>query len=176
VHLADGAEAYVTPVSDTCVGVAFLWRETSGAAGESPWARLSRKFPWLEERLEDASPISRIRGAGPLERESRARTRDRFALVGDAAGYVDAITGEGISLSLLSAAALVRVLPEAMVRGADRAALAPYEREFARIFRKYATVTKMVLAVARHRATRRGAVRALRRFPRIFDRILSWVT
>jgi 2-polyprenyl-6-methoxyphenol hydroxylase-like FAD-dependent oxidoreductase len=176
VHLADGAEAYVTPVSDTCVGVAFLWRETAGGSRESPWDRLARKFPRLIERLDDASPTSRIRGAGPLERASRARTRDRFALVGDAAGYVDAITGEGISLSLLSAAALARVLPEALVRGADRAALAPYEHEFARIFRTYAMVTKMVLAVARHRVTRRGAVLALRRFPRLFDRILSWVT
>ena len=81
----------------------------------------------------------------------------------------------GSRCPLLSAAALARVLPEALVRGADRAALAPYEREFARIFRTYATVTKMVLAVARHRATRRGAVLALRRFPRVFDRILSWV-
>jgi flavin-dependent dehydrogenase len=89
---------------------------------------------------------------------------------------VDAITGEGISLSLLSAAALARVLRDAVSRGASRAALAPYEREFARLFRTYALVTRAVLAVARHRTSRRRAVLVLRRFPRLFDRILSWVT
>jgi 2-polyprenyl-6-methoxyphenol hydroxylase-like FAD-dependent oxidoreductase len=176
VHLGDGAEAYVTPVSDTCVGVAFLWSEAPGpSVAESPWARLSQKFPKLMDRLDGAPPSSKIRGAGPLERASRARTRDRFALVGDAAGYVDAITGEGISLSLLSAAALARVLPDALARGVDRAALAPYERESARLFRTYALVTKIVLAVARRRAVRRRAVLVLRRFPELFDRILSWV-
>jgi 2-polyprenyl-6-methoxyphenol hydroxylase-like FAD-dependent oxidoreductase len=177
VHLGDGAEAYVTPVSDTCIGVAFLWRETADTAtGESPWERLARKFPRLMEQLEDAPPISRIRGAGPFERTSRARTRDRFALVGDAAGYVDAITGDGISLSLLCAEALVRILPDALVRGADRASLAPYEREFARLFGRYAGITRTVLAVARRPWARRRALLLLRRFPRLFDGILSWAT
>jgi 2-polyprenyl-6-methoxyphenol hydroxylase-like FAD-dependent oxidoreductase len=176
IHLGDGAEAYVTPVSEACVGLAFLWRELpSPPAHGSPWDRLARKFPRLMELLQEASPISSIRGAGPLERVSRARTRDRFALVGDAAGYVDAITGDGISLSLRSAEVLARVLPDALVRGADRRALAPYEREFARLFRSYALLTRFVLAVARRPRMRKRALRVLRRFPRLFDGVLSWV-
>ncbi len=101
------------------------------------------------------------------------RTLHRFALVGDAAGYVDAITGEGVSLSLLSAAALARVLPDALARGADRASLAPYEREFARLYRSYALLTRAVLAIARRPRVRRGALLVLRRFPRLFDCALS---
>jgi 2-polyprenyl-6-methoxyphenol hydroxylase-like FAD-dependent oxidoreductase len=182
IHLGDGAEAYVTPVSEACVGVAFLWegrraeRASVQADGpSSPWNRLERKFPRLMDRLAGAPPSSRIRGAGPFERASRARTRDRFALVGDAAGYVDAITGEGISLSLLSAAALGRILPDALVRGAERAALLPYERESARLFRKYELLTRAVLALARRPRARRRALLVLRRFPRAFDALLSWV-
>jgi flavin-dependent dehydrogenase len=177
VHLADGAEAYVTPVAVDSVGVAFLWSEASEAfearALEPPWHRLERKFPALMQKLEGAAPHSRIRGAGPLERASRARTADRFALVGDAAGYVDAITGEGISLSLLSAAALARILPDAIARNADRAALAPYERDFARLFGKYALLTRAVLAIARRPRVRKGALLVLSRFPWLFDRALS---
>src|SRR5205085_5328271 len=130
-----------------CVGVAFLWAEgrpgrETDARCEAPWDRLARKFPALMAHLDGAAPHSRIRGAGPLARASRARTLHRFALVGDAAGYVDAITGEGVSLSLLSAAALARVLPDALARGADRASLAPYERAFARLYRSYALLTR----------------------------------
>jgi menaquinone-9 beta-reductase len=157
-------------VSTDCVGVAFLWSEPEhapsvGGASESRWESLQRLFPSLAGRLEGATPCSRIRGAGPLQRASRARTRDRFALVGDAAGYVDAITGEGISLSLLSSIALARILPDALRQGATRRALAPYERDFARLYRRYAFATRAVLAI----------LRAFRRFPRSFDWLISRV-
>jgi 2-polyprenyl-6-methoxyphenol hydroxylase-like FAD-dependent oxidoreductase len=192
IHLAAGAEAYVTPVSSDCVGVAFLWSESDRDAGddscqpglseasdenrpESRWDCLQRLFPRLAARVEGAEPCSRIRGAGPLERVSRARTSDRFALVGDAAGYVDAITGEGISLSLLSAAALARILPDALGQGASRAALAPYERDFARLFRRYALATRGVLAIVRRPGLRRDILRAFRRFPRSFDWLIGHV-
>ena len=187
VYLGVDAEAYVTPVSSDCVGVAFLWSEStdqlarshgspasdSTALPEARWHRLERRFPRLVARLEGAVPCSKIRGAGPLERASRARTSDRFALVGDAAGYVDAITGEGISLSLLSSAALARILPDALSRGADREALAPYEREFARLFRSYALTTRAVLSIVRRHRLRRGMLLMLRRFPRLFDSLLA---
>ncbi|HMI86876.1 MAG TPA: NAD(P)/FAD-dependent oxidoreductase [Polyangiaceae bacterium] len=176
IHLAMGAEAYVTPVSTDCVGVAFLWAEaTNEGLGESRWESLQRLFPRLAARLEGAIPCSRIRGAGPLDRASRARTSDRFALVGDAAGYIDAITGEGISLSLLSSVALARILPDALRHGASRAALAPYERDFARLFRRYAFATRGVLAVVRRPALRREILRVFRRFPRSFDWLVGQV-
>jgi flavin-dependent dehydrogenase len=124
-------------------------------------------------RLDGAIPDSKLRGAGPFERASRARTSDRFALVGDAAGYVDAITGEGISLSLLCAASLGRALPDALARGADRRALVPYEKEFARLFREYAFVARAVLAIARRPRLRRRFLVLLQRFPALFDALLA---
>jgi flavin-dependent dehydrogenase len=177
IHLGQGAEAYVTPVADDCVGVAFLWGESEKAARPDPvenrWQELLRKFPRLRHLLDGAPAASKLRGAGPFERSSRTRVLDRFALVGDAAGYVDAITGEGISLSLLSAAALARVLPDAITRGADRTSLAPYDREYVRLFRRYAFLTRSVLAIVRRPRVRRSAVLALRRSPAMFDWLLA---
>jgi len=186
VHLSKDVEAYVTPVSSDCVGVAFLWTDTERGRApnrarerdpqltpEARWRKLLCEFPQLAPLLESGPPCSKIRGAGPLERAARARTSDRFALVGDAAGYVDAITGDGISLSLLSAAALTRILPDALVRGADRDTLAPYEREAARLFRRYAATTRAVLSIIRRPRLRRGSLLFLRRFPAVFDFILS---
>ena len=181
VHLAPDAEAYITPVSDSCIGVAFLWAERDVPSASLPgvhpsearWQRLKRKFPRLEPMLESAVPCSSLRGAGPFARSARCCTKDRFALVGDAAGYVDAITGEGISTSLLSAMALARILPDALRQGAHRGTLAPYEREFARIFGKYARTAHAVLAVVRRPRLRRGILLSLARFPRLFDELLA---
>ena len=97
VHLGARAEAYVTPISRDRIGVAFLWEGThaDGAPPTEPdradrgvgkWHQLERRFPELSRRLEGAAPDSEVRGAGPFDRASRARTGDRFALVGDAAG------------------------------------------------------------------------------------------
>lgn len=56
----------------------------------------------------------------------RARAH-RTALVGDAAGYVDAITGEGLSLGFEQARLLAEVLPDAVAHGATGQTLARYE-------------------------------------------------
>ena len=108
VHLSDGAEAYVTPVGLQRVGVAFLWEDRRLQPPISA-ETLRDRFPILAEKLGGAELDSSARGAGPLARAARARTADRFALLGDAAGYVDAITGEGLSLALICAASRRRI-------------------------------------------------------------------
>jgi menaquinone-9 beta-reductase len=94
-------------------------------------------------------------------------------LLGDAAGYVDAITGEGVSLALACAEALAGVLPEALARGATAGTLAPYVRAFRREFRRYEWLTRSVLALARRPRLRRPIVRLLGRSPRAFDAVLA---
>ncbi|TAM48726.1 MAG: NAD(P)/FAD-dependent oxidoreductase [Acidobacteria bacterium] len=172
VHLARGVEAFVTPAGAGRVGVAFLW-EKDRIAGPVSFARLLERFPAVAERIAGAPADSQPRGAGPLAQAVRARTADRFALVGDAAGYVDAITGEGLSLALECGRALGEGLPLALARGATRAALAPYERFAAHEFRRYAVVCRTVLGLARRPLLRRGALRILGRHPRLFDRLVA---
>jgi flavin-dependent dehydrogenase len=173
VHLSEAAEAYVTPVGARRVGVAFLWDDARVPRPVS-MKRFQARFPALAERIDGAQLDSRPRGAGPFARSALARTADRFVLIGDAAGYVDAITGEGLSLAFCGAAALGRILPEAIARGATRDALAPYEREYAQLFRRYAWVTRAVLALARHPALRRRVLRGLAHHPKAFQSLLHW--
>lgn len=107
VHWGPRAEAYVTPIADDMVGVAVLSSE------RTPYTTQLRQFPELCARLAGAEPASDVRGAGPLRQRTVAPSCGRVMLVGDASGYVDALTGEGISLGLAHGRAAV----DAITRG-----------------------------------------------------------
>jgi len=172
VHAVAGLQAYVTPAGAERVGVAFLW-DRGAVGGPVSVPALLARFPALAERLAGAPADSPPRGAGPLAQAVRGRAADRVALVGDAAGYVDAITGEGISLALGGARALAAVLPGAIERGAGRASFAGYERSAARAFRRYAIACDLVLHLARRPPRGAAVLRLLGRHPRLFDRLIA---
>ena len=104
VHWSRHAEAYVTPVSDDLVGVAVLT-----GAGTS-YEEVLTAFPALQARLRGATPATDVRGAGPSRQRVTAVRQGRVLLVGDAAGYVDALTGEGLASGLASARAAIQSL------------------------------------------------------------------
>jgi flavin-dependent dehydrogenase len=171
VHFAAGVEAYVTPAGAKRIGVAFLWED--GALGGKPgFANLLERFPALAARLADAPVDSTPRGAGPLRHDVHTRVLDRFVLLGDAAGYVDAITGEGLSLAFTSAAALADVLPKALDAGATAVSLAPYARAVGSAFSDYARSAKALVWMARHPRLRRFAIERMIAHPAIFERAL----
>ena len=173
VHLSDGVEAYVTPTGANRVGVAFLWED--GALAETPdFDELLSRFPVLGESLAGAEPDSRVLGAGPLRQAVRSRTVRRAALVGDAAGYVDAITGEGLSLGFAQARLLAEVLPAALALGATRQALARYETESATAFRRYARLANALLWLSRRPRVRRFTMNGLMAAPAAFGVVLRW--
>jgi len=152
VHWSHRAEAYVTPVAEDLVGVAVL-----GEAG-ARFEDLLADFPLLLERL--AGSRSRVRGAGPLRQRARARSAGRVLLVGDAAGYVDALTGEGIALGLGQARAAVACVAAGR---ADR-----YEQVARRLGRRHELLTHLLLQATSHSAVRRRLVPAATRLPRLF--------
>ncbi len=154
VHWAPTAEAYVTPVADDLVGVAVLTDR------REPLDVLLADFPALADRL-GGRPLSRVRGAGPLRQRSRARVQGRVLLVGDAAGYVDALTGEGIVMGLAQARAAVA----AVVAGRP----AGYERDWRRITWRSSLLTAGLLTATRHPALRARLVPAAVRLPRVFE-------
>jgi len=104
VHWGRRAEVYVTPVATDTIGVAVL--TNSGGS----FADHLRDFPELAARLDGADASSTLRGAGPLRQSARARATGRILLVGDAGGYVDALTGEGLAVGLAQASAAVEAL------------------------------------------------------------------
>lgn len=173
VHFTTGVEAYVTPAGAERVGVAFLWGDSVKAPGKRSFDALLSRFPVLQRQLEGTAPDSEARGAGPLARRARSRVADRFVLVGDAAGYVDACTGEGLSLAFTCAEALGGLLPDALAQGATARALAPYERAFGRAFRKYAWTAHALLMLSRRPRARQAMLHFLSRRPELFERMLA---
>lgn len=170
VHFAPGLEAYVTPAGTQRVGVAFLWRD--GVLEKPSFEALLARVPFLAKRLEGAAYDSEARGAGPLLQRVKARTKPRFALVGDAAGYVDAITGEGLTLAFECAHALAKVLP-AMAEG-DASARHAYEQVSARLFSRYARLANCLLQVAARPTIRRALFSLLSRSPKAFESALRF--
>ena len=161
VHWVDGTEAYVTPVGSEEVGVALL------SSGEpAGFEDMLNKFPSFRERLDGAPVVSEAKGAGPFRQRVRRRYRDNLALVGDAAGYLDAITGEGLSLAFHCA----RSLAETVAEGRR---LASYEKEYRRLSRTYSWMTGLLLTVARQPWLRRRVIATLARKPELFDRLLA---
>jgi flavin-dependent dehydrogenase len=169
VYFAEGAEAYVTPVGPRRVGVAFLFERGEHVRFEE----LRSRFPALEARLDGARPDTEVRGAGPLARRARARVADRLVLLGDAAGYLDAVTGEGLSLAFGCAIDLAAMLPEAIARGAGAAALREYEAAWRRRYRVYAAWTSLMLQLARRGGLRRTALRLAGALPGAYARIVG---
>lgn len=160
VHWGDGFEAYVTPVAPDEVGVAFLWSDR-----KADWDELLDGLPKLRERLAGAPVRSRDRGTGPLRQRVTGVVRGNVALVGDAAGYVDAITGEGLSVALHQAHALA----EAVAQGD----LAAYGRQCRSLDRTARWLTELLLGLQERPLLRRRAFRALARDPELFDRFLA---
>jgi flavin-dependent dehydrogenase len=151
------------------VGVAFL--HAPGLSGDP--RRLLETFPAVAARVAGAAEASAPRGAGPFDQSTRARVADRLVLLGDAAGYVDAITGEGLSLAFGCAGDLAALLPAALAGGAGAAALAPYEAAWARRFRPYAAWTRLLLALAKRRLVRRSVLALAAAAPAPFERLVA---
>ncbi|HYZ68918.1 MAG TPA: NAD(P)/FAD-dependent oxidoreductase [Mycobacterium sp.] len=153
VYWSDDAEAYVTPVADDCVGVAIL---TSRKGGFD--AHLA-SFPGLQERVR-CHAHGPDRAAGPLRQKVSQRCAGRVLLVGDAAGYVDALTGEGLGIAFGAAQLLVDCV------AADRPQ--DYDRSWRRMSRQYRLLTAAVLHASQSPAVRTRIVPAAARFPGVF--------
>jgi len=174
VHWSAGAEAYVTPIGPRCVNLAFLWQEDA-LAEKASFESLLDGFPALSERVRGAPVESEARGAGPLARRVKSRAAPGLALIGDAAGYVDAITGQGLSLAFTSAERLVRLLPRDLREPALTQALRRYDRSLRADWLRYALPARGLLALARRPKLRHSALSVLQRHPAWFSMLLRAV-
>lgn len=179
VHFSPGVEAYVTPVSGNQVGVAMLWDRdrSSPISGGRLMEDLLAHFPTLQHRLRRARPTSFRAAAGPLLQPARAAVRDRVLLIGDAAGYIDALTGEGISLALVEARALGSIIAPALrTRGSGAlwdGALQDYARAVTEITRPYRQLTRLLLWAGRHPVLVERLVAAFAEDPLLLQHFLS---
>lgn len=154
VTWAERAEAYLTPVAPDLVCVALL------AGTQGPFDTQLTAFPALAARLARGEPTSSVRGAGAMHQHVRGRVRGRVLLVGDAAGYIDPLTGEGIAVSLVSARELVGCL--ARDRPQD------YERAWQRATWRSRYITAALLWARRRPGIGRAVVPVAARLPNVF--------
>jgi flavin-dependent dehydrogenase len=160
VYWADHAEAYVTPVGPEKVGVALLSSETP-----VDFDRFMDRFPLLRARLEGAPVVTRDRGAGPFGQRPVAVIRENIALVGDASGSLDPITGEGMSIAFAQAHALIQSLK----RGRSEE-YAVAHRGISRVPR---FLTALLLVVEPHPRLRRQMVRTFAVHPSLFGDLVD---
>ncbi|MCI0343928.1 MAG: NAD(P)/FAD-dependent oxidoreductase, partial [Chloroflexi bacterium] len=91
-------------------------------------------------------PLDEVTGVAPLGHDIRRRSGPGWLLVGDAAGFLDPFTGEGLHRAIRSAELAAEVLDGALRRGerAGATALDAYDRAMRERFRSKDLVTRIV--------------------------------
>lgn len=159
VHWARTGEAYVTPVADNTVGVAVL------TANRGPFEGHLAHFPELAARLAGAEPASSVLGAGPFAQRVTSRASGRVLLVGDAGGYVDALTGEGLAVGFAQAQVAVR----AILAGQPSA----YPRLARQVTWRSTALTRGLLLATQPEWGRRATLRVAVALPSVFQGAVS---
>lgn len=160
VHWVRSAQAYVTPVSETTVCCVFISAQRFGSSEQA-----LALFPALKERLGSASTSGTPMGAVTFSRKLRRVTSGKVALIGDASGSVDAITGEGLALCFRQALALADAL-----KAGD---LALYENAHAHLLRLPRFMSRAMLLMDRHPLALARTFKSFERSPNLFPHLLK---
>jgi menaquinone-9 beta-reductase len=160
VHWGARCQGYATAVSADQVCVAV--------ASRNPNLRVEdalEELPWLRARLRGAETVSAERGAVTGNRRLKRVWRDNIALIGDAAGTVDAITGEGLGLSFSQAV----VLAECLKSGN----LDAYQREHRRLMLRPLLMARLMLTLDGRPRLQHRTLQVFRKRPEIFKHLLA---
>jgi flavin-dependent dehydrogenase len=160
VYWGNNCQIVVTPVrrDEVCLVV----------TSRSPKIRLKEallQFPEIARRLRGVSPVTKDLGAITALRVLRRVYRGHVALVGDASGSVDSLTGEGLGLAFRQAEALAEAI------ACDD--LTRYQAAHRRINRLPEMMSRLLLALENRSRLRRRAIVALAKEPRLFERLLG---
>jgi len=161
VYWALHTQAYVTPIAHDQVCVVTM-ADTAGAA---EFGRALCEHPELREKLLHAQLSSRERGAVSSMRSLKYVQRGNVALLGDASGSVDAITGEGLRLAFRQASALA----DALAVGD----LSHYQHAHREIARRPRLMGNLMLWLSRRRQLRARLFRAIQAQPHLFARLVA---
>lgn len=155
------AQLYVTPVAQNEICVALISRDPHFRLHEA-----MRLFPQVAARLHGAAGNDVEQGGVTASRRLRCVTRGAVALVGDASGSVDAITGQGISLAFQQSAALADALATND--------LARYQSAHERLMRRPRFMAGLMLTMDGRAWMQNLALRAMNLWPQSFAALLQF--
>lgn len=105
IHWGPAGQVYVTPIASDAVCVVFITRDRNLQR-----ENIFDDFPEIARRLQDAPVISKPRGAVSATRKLHRVANEYVALVGDASGSADSITGAGLAMSFRQAISLAKAI------------------------------------------------------------------
>ena len=158
IHWGRTSQLYLTPIAPGEVCVVLISRHPRPRLDEA-----LAQFPEAAERLRE--PLTPERGALTISRRFPAVWRGNVALIGDASGSVDAITGEGLCLLFQQAEAL----GEALAAGD----LACYGAAHRRIGRRPQFMARFMLLLDGRDRLRASVLQAMAARPPLFARMLA---
>ena len=136
-------------------------------------ARL-KQLDHLWPRISAMRPLGPVMALGPLAYRVAPPCHAGVLLVGDAAGFYDPFTGEGIYTALRSAELAAEVTHSALARGDfSRAVLASYWRARREAFRDKERVTRLLQVVIRRRWLANLVARRLARRPDLLSLLMG---
>lgn len=180
VLLCDWGEAYVAPAGASGTLVALLLESAAVPAFRGQLARrylaVVRSGDVLGERAAGARLSGPVRAVGPLGYRVSAVHRPGALLVGDSAGFLDPLTGDGMALAMATAVAAAPLVARAFDDGDFGAGLGRrYRAARRRVVRSTMRLTRLLLALSRHRAIADAAVEVVRRYPGAMRQLLGVV-
>ncbi|MDP9146662.1 MAG: NAD(P)/FAD-dependent oxidoreductase [Acidobacteriota bacterium] len=160
IYWGQHGQAYVTPVSQREVCAVVISQKPNWRLQEA----LS-EFPELSRRLGQGTGMRPERGAVTMMHRLNRVYRGNVALIGDASGGVDAITGEGLNLSFRQAIALA----EAIAKNN----LAEYQSVHRRLALRPTFMARLILLLDGRGRLRKRTFRVLARNPELFARMTA---
>jgi flavin-dependent dehydrogenase len=170
--------AIMNPVAEGRVNLSLVGplEEARGRTGDlaARFDAAVRALPGLGPRLAGARRVGPVRARGPLAFRVTLPPHDGVLLVGDAAGFLDPFTGEGLYAALRSAELAADVAARALAAGdLSAGALRPAHARRAAELAGKARLTLLLQRVIRRQATAVLAARLLARRPAHLARLMG---
>ncbi len=146
VHMLVADGGYLGLVrDDASVHAGMLF--DAGVSVREAWRRLTRAFARLDAISPQAldAALAGALGAGPIPFRTRAASGEGLVLLGDAAGYIEPFTGDGMARAFEGAAIL---------RDEVRASLSRGERDFTAVPARYEQQRRVAFAASERRCRR----------------------
>ncbi len=168
-------EAYIAPLGPSSARVTLLLNQRlDGGPGDTErFASHLRHFPEVLARTGGRPPL-RVDATAPVSRRVSACHGERLLLVGDAAGAVDPITGQGMTLALRDAQLAAEVAGDRLRRGRLKEAdLRPYTARRRDYFERSDELSRRLLGLLERPWLFARVRRALLSNPRLQARLLA---